>query len=86
MKNIFFFNAMLTPKIITVIYWLLLLSTIIGGVISMNSGYYGFDFSSFLMGMVYIIGGMIGARVSCELVMVIFTINENLKIIADKSE
>lgn len=45
----------------------------------MFSGYYGLTFSSFFMGLLLIIGGAIGARIWCELMIVIFKINENLQ-------
>jgi hypothetical protein len=33
MRNIFFFDAMLTPKIITAVYWLALLGVLLSGII-----------------------------------------------------
>lgn len=87
MKNVFFFESMLTPKIITFIYWLCLIGAVISGITTMFAGYEGFTFMSFIMGILYIIGGAIGARVWCELLIVLFKINENLQNIADnKSE
>ena len=35
MKDIFFFDSMLTPKIITFVYWLLLLGSVVSGVTTM---------------------------------------------------
>ena len=86
MKDIFFFDSMLTPKIITFIYWLLLLSAIITGGVTMFSGYYGITLASFMMGLLYIVGGAVGARIWCELLIVLFKIHENLQKIAHKSE
>lgn len=86
MKDIFFFDSMLTPKIITFIYWLLLLSAIVTGGMAMFSGYYGLTFSTFLTGLMYIVGGAVGARIWCELLIVLFKIHENLQKIANKSE
>ena len=86
MRDIFFFDSMLTPKIITFVYWILLLSAVISGGVTMFSGYYGITFSTFLLGLVYIVGGAIGARVWCELLIVLFKIHENLQTIANKSE
>ena len=86
MKNIFFFDSMLTPKIITFIYWLFLVFAIIIGGVTMFSGYYGITFTSFLMGLLYIVGGTVGTRIWCELLIVLFKIHENLQKIADKSE
>jgi len=83
MKNIFYLNEMLTPKIITIVYWLLLLFAVVSGVVSMF-GYGGFGFGKFLMGLVIIIGGGVGARIWCELLIVLFKIHENIKKMADK--
>jgi hypothetical protein len=41
MRDVFFFDAMLTPKIITFVYWLLLLIAVVSGFGSMFGGYGG---------------------------------------------
>jgi hypothetical protein len=79
MKNVLFFDKMLTPKIITIVYWLLLLGAIIGGIGSMYSGFQGFTFQSFVLGIVYAVGGMIGVRIWCELLIVLFKMNEAMQ-------
>lgn len=80
MKNkLLFFDIMITPKLITFIYWLLLLGAIFFGLSTMFGGYEGFTFSKFMMGLVYMVGGAISARIWCELLIVIFKINENLQ-------
>jgi hypothetical protein len=71
---------MLTPKIITFVYWLLLLSSLISGLASMFSQYGG----GFLVGLGIIVGGAIGSRIWCELLIVLFKIHENLQKIANK--
>jgi Domain of unknown function (DUF4282) len=35
MKALLFFDSMITPKIITFVYWLLLLAAVVGGIGSM---------------------------------------------------
>lgn len=82
MKDILFFETMLTPKIITFVYWLLLCTVIISGFSAMFVGYG----SSFMMGAGIIVGGVIGVRIFCELLIVLFKINENIKKIADKTD
>jgi hypothetical protein len=77
MKNIFFFDAMLTPKIITGVYWLCLLGILVGGIGSM---FYG-EFFRGLLGM--IIGGVF-TRVCFEMVIIAFKNNEYLRKIAEK--
>lgn len=83
-KSFLNFDSMITPKIITVIYWLSIAAVALGGIISMFSGYRGFTFASFLMGLGIIVGGVLLTRVYCELLIVIFKINENLRTIANK--
>ncbi|AFN79711.1 DUF4282 domain-containing protein [Stutzerimonas nitrititolerans] len=78
MKDIFFFDSMLTPKIITLLYWIGLIGVIIGG-IAVMFGVFGGGFWS---GLAILVGGLIGTRLWCELLIVMFKINENLKQIA----
>lgn len=78
-KEVFFFESMLTPKIITAVYWLLLLASLISG-LGMMFGPAG----SLLGGLGVIILGAVGARIWCELLIVLFKINENLKKTAEK--
>ena len=40
----------------------------------------------FISGLAIIVGGAIGARIWCELLIVLFKIHENLQKIANKSE
>ncbi len=79
MKTILFFDSMLTPKIIVFVYWLALFSATISGLFTMFSSYGGF-----FSGLGIILFGCIGARIWCELLVVLFKINENLKRLADK--
>jgi hypothetical protein len=75
---------MLTPKIITAVYWLLLVMAVVGGLGSMFGGFTGLTFGSFFMGLLYIIGGAIAARIWCELMIVLFKMNEALQDIRKK--
>ncbi len=79
MKDVLFFDKMLTPKIITFVYWLLLLGAVVGGIGSIFGGYGGFSIGKFFMGILYIAGGAIGARIWCELLIVLFKMNEALQ-------
>ena len=82
MKNIFFFDAMLTPKIITFVYWLMLLGALVSGLGSMfsHSG------NGFLTGLLILVGGAVGSRIWCELMIVLFKIHENLQKIANRQD
>ena len=81
MRDIFFFDSMLTPKIITLVYWLILLLVVISGVRLIVSGSGSL---SILLGSIAILGGAVFARIWCELMIVLFKIHENLKKVAEK--
>ncbi|MBN2655144.1 MAG: DUF4282 domain-containing protein [Nitrospirae bacterium] len=81
MKEILFLNSLLTPRLITVLYWIMLLIVLVSGLsIAFNPQ----SFSAFLFGILTIIGGVISVRVFCELLIVIFKIHDNTKKIADR--
>lgn len=84
MRDIFFFDNMLTPKIITLVYWLLLLVAVVVGLSTMFSGYGGLTFGKFASGLGIAVGGAIGARIWCELLIVLFKMNEALQEIKKK--
>lgn len=84
MKDILFFETMLTPKVITVIYWILLVIAVVSGFTEMAGGYAGPTFASLVMGLVTIVFGVIVARISCELIIVVFRIHDYLKQLATK--
>ena len=75
MRNVLFFDDMLTPKLITLIYWLGVIGVVVTSVTYMFS-------QNFLAGLGMLIMGVIAVRVWCELIIVIFKINENLKVVA----
>ena len=83
MKSILTFKSMLTPKLITGLYWLLLFIAVVSGIGTMFSGFDGINFQTFILGLLTILGGAIGARIWCELMIVIFKINENLQVLKD---
>jgi hypothetical protein len=75
-KDLLFFDKMIMPKVITFIYWLALLGAVVGGLVTM--------FQSFLSGLGLLIGGVIAARLYCEIFMVFFKMNEALQDIRSK--
>ena len=79
MKDVLFFDSMLTPRIIVVVYWLMLLSAVFSGLGLI------FGAGSLFGGLSAIIGGIIGARIFCELLIVAFKINEALQEMRTKS-
>jgi uncharacterized protein DUF4282 len=82
-RDVLFFDAMLTPKVVTLVYWLLLITAVIAGLGTMfYMGFQYMTFGTFMRGIAITIGGAIGARIWCELVIVLFKLNENVQRIA----
>jgi len=77
MRDILFFDAMLTPKIITFVYWLMLAGVVLGGLGTIFSG-------AILSGIGVLVGGAVGVRIWCELLIVLFKVNDNIKALAEK--
>jgi len=83
-RDVLFFDAMLTPKVVTLVYWLLLVTAVIAGLGSMfYMGFQYMTFGTFVRGLAITLGGAIGARIWCELVIVLFKLNENVQRIAN---
>lgn len=85
MNDILVFDKMLTPKIITFVYWFLLFSAVLGGLGTIFGGY-GFTLGKFFMGILFTVGGVIGARIWCELLIVLFKMNEALQDMRNKDK
>ncbi|MDP4528790.1 DUF4282 domain-containing protein [Alkalimonas delamerensis] len=79
MNQVLFFDSMLTPKIITFVYWLLLVGVVVSGLGTMFT-------TSFFAGLGILIFGAIGVRIWCELLIVLFKIHENLRKVAEKDQ
>ncbi|CAM9126982.1 MULTISPECIES: DUF4282 domain-containing protein [Acinetobacter] len=87
MNNLLTLNDMLTPKIVTVLYWLGLIGVVIAALTTLfgfgYGAYTGF-FSRLFSAILIIVFGGLAVRVYSELLIVIFKIHENLKKIADR--
>ena len=75
----FYLDEMVTPKLITLFYWILLFAFITKGLGDI-----------FLEGdswrsLVWVVGGSLASRVACEMVVILFRINENLNEINEKT-
>lgn len=77
------FEEMVTPKIITLVYWLLLISVVIWGLKTAFGGY-GFSFGNLFQGILTIVFGVLAVRIWCELLIVLFKMNEALQEILKK--
>lgn len=75
-RTFLFFDAMITPRLITIIYWILLALVVLGGLGAMIAAG---GFGGFISGVVGIIVGLLFVRIWCELLIVIFKINEALQ-------
>ncbi len=83
-KDLLFFEKLITPKFIQFIFWMMLIGIIVFGFYSMFAGYYGLTFKSFLFGLFAIVIGAFISRIWCELLIVLFKINEALQEIRKK--
>lgn len=71
MKDWFSFDKMITPIILKILYALALIAVIISGIASLFHG-------QFFQAIGIIVFGVIGVRVYCELLILLFRIHENL--------
>ena len=78
-KYIFYLEEMVTPKLITIFYWILLFAFITKGIGDIFEG-------DFWRGLVWVVGGSLASRVACELVVILFRINETLHVISDNTK
>ena len=83
MRSVLTFESMITPKIITFLYWLLLLGVAVGGVGAMLS-FGRVSFASFSTGLLVMAGGALAARIWCELLIVLFKINEHMQTVSKR--
>ena len=78
-QYIFYLEEMVTPKLLTIFYWILLFAFITKGIGDVFEG-------DFFRGLVWIVGGSLASRVACELIVVLFRINEILHEINDNTK
>ena len=74
------FQKMVTPSIIRVILWIGIVLSVVGGIISIIGGAvarYGGG-TRVLNGIILLFLGPLGVRIYCELIVVIFQINDSL--------
>ena len=79
-KQFFLFNKFITPKFITVVYWILMIGSVVVGIsiiFSPRGGMIG--------GVIFIAFGILFSRIWCELILIFFKINENLEKLGEKT-
>lgn len=82
MKAVLSFDTLITPRIIVWLYALLLLSALAAGAAATLS--VGASFPGFATGLVVAAGGAVAARVVCELLLVLFRINEHMQAVSKR--
>jgi hypothetical protein len=83
MREFLYFDTMITPKLITLVYWIALVVLALGCVSVLLAGEGGIVVRVFTV----VVGAPLGAlmiRVYCELLMVLFKINDNIQKLADR--
>ncbi|MGQ4003036.1 DUF4282 domain-containing protein [Francisellaceae bacterium CB299] len=79
LKKFISFNDFITPSIIVFIFWLSLVGISLSGIVAIF-------FGNFIYGIIEIIFGAVFTKVFCEMLIVLFKINENLKEIAKNTQ
>ncbi|MEI6675922.1 MAG: DUF4282 domain-containing protein [Verrucomicrobiota bacterium] len=80
MEDFIKFKKMITPVIIQILFWIGTVVSVIAGLVSMVGGasaHYGGG-SMVFMGLLLILLGPIVTRIYCEILIVIFSINDTL--------
>jgi hypothetical protein len=86
-RDVLYFDSMLTPKVVTLVYWLLLLAALVAGIGSMfYTGFQYMSFGTFARALIITLGGAIGARIWCELMIVLSKLNENIQRLANQKQ
>jgi len=80
--KILFFDGMLTPKLIRLVYWLSLFVIVCTGIAQMFSG----GFGHFLGGILYIVIGALCARILSELVILLFKMNDRIDMVVKNTQ
>ena len=86
MNEFLSFRKMITPLIIQIIFWIGVALCVIGGLVSIVIGASHGTGKDVLQGLLTVLLGPIAVRVYCEILIVIFRINENLTEIRKNAE
>jgi hypothetical protein len=77
MQDLLSFNRMITPVFIHAIYWIGIAAVILAGLAVIAGG------GNILKGLLAMVVGLIVVRVGCEVLIVLFRINDNLAAIRE---
>lgn len=75
------FRKMITPLVIQILFWLGVVVAIVMGLVTLVTA----DGLQKVLGLAMIVGGPLVVRIYCELLIVMFRINESLTDIADNT-
>jgi len=78
MEDFFKFKRMLTPVFIQILFWIGIILSLIGGLVSLAAGSARGDGGMIFSGLLSLILGPIIVRIWCEVLIVVFTINDTL--------
>jgi len=84
MRELLYFDSMITPKLITLIYWVLLGVIALSGLGYLSAGYGNFVVKLFTAAIAVSVGALL-VRVWCELLIVLFKIHENIASLASRN-
>lgn len=76
------FDTLITPRIIVWLYAALLVGALAGGAAAVLS--VGPNFPGFASALVIVAAGALAARVLCELLLVLFRINEHMQAVSKR--
>ncbi|MEO8079161.1 MAG: DUF4282 domain-containing protein [Caldimonas sp.] len=77
LRALFSFDTLITPRLMSWLYALLLIASALGGVAAVLR--VGPTFPGFASGLVVAGCGAVIARIACELLLVLFRINEHMQ-------
>ena len=82
------FRTMITPVIIQILFWLGVIACVIIGCIVIKNAYNDYrerwDEAQLMVGLAYILIGPLAVRIYCELLILLFRMNETLTEIKNK--
>ncbi len=79
MEDFLKFKKMVTPIIIQILFWIGIVICVIAGITTIAVGVVpGFDGETVLIGIAWLVLGPVGVRIYCEILIVIFSINDTL--------
>jgi hypothetical protein len=81
MNNFFRFDRLITPTFIKIIFWVGLVLTVLGGLAVLIAANGGVK----IIGLIYLVVGPILWRIYCEILIVVFKMNESLIAIRDNT-